>query len=135
VHGRDRTPALELEKLLEKEFQLEPVLLQDKPHSGRTIPEKIEHYSDVGYAFIIITPDDVGALKGEFLRNRARQNVIFEWGHFIAKLGREKTCILLKGNIELPSDMHGMGYHRFYENVKEVFLDIKEELQDAGLLD
>jgi len=134
VHGRDKQAALELEKLLEKEFRLEVILLQDKPHSGRTIIEKLEHYSNVGYAFVIITPDDVGAFKGERLKDRPRQNVIFEWGHFIAKLGRQRTCILLKGNIELPSDMHGMGYHRFHDSIEEVFLKIKRELKSAKII-
>jgi len=134
VHGRDKTPAYELARLLEREFRLETTLLQEQPHRGRTLIEKLEAYSDVGYAFVIVTPDDVGALKGEPLKERPRQNVVLEWGHFIAKLGRKRTCILLKGNIELPSDMHGVGYHRFHESVEDVFLKIKRELKSAGII-
>jgi len=135
VHGRDKAPAFELARLLEREFRLETTLLQEQPHSGRTLIEKLEDYSNVEYAFVIVTPDDVGGLKGEELRERPRQNVILEWGHFIAKIGRNKTCILLKGNIELPSDMQGAGYHRFNDSVEEVFLKIKRELKDADLID
>jgi hypothetical protein len=118
VHGRDKAPAFELARLLEREFRLETTLLEEQAHGGRTLIEKLEDYSNVGYAFVIVTPDDVGGLKGEELRERPRQNVVLEWGHFIAKIGRNKTCILLKGNIELPSDMQGVGYHPFNDSVE-----------------
>jgi len=134
VHGRDKAPAFELARLLEKELRLETTLLQEQPHKGRTLIEKLEAYSNVEYAFVVVTPDDVGALKGEPPKERPRQNVVLEWGHFIAKLGRKRTCILLKGNIDLPSDMHGVGYHRFHESVEEVFLKIKRELKSARII-
>lgn len=102
VHGRDKTPALELQRLLEKEFELDSFLLQDQPHGGKTLIEKIEGYSNVDYAFVILTPDDIGALKGEKLKDRGRQNVVFEWGLFAAKIGRDKMCVLLKGILNFP---------------------------------
>lgn len=134
VHGRDKTPALELQRLLEKELELDSFLLQDQPHGGKTLIEKIEEYSNVDYAFVILTPDDVGALKGEKLKDRSRQNVVLEWGLFAAKIGRDKTCVLLKGDIELPSDMNGIGYLRFHESVEEAFLKIKRELAKAKII-
>jgi predicted nucleotide-binding protein len=36
---------------------------------------------DVDFAFITLTPDDVGALKGERLKERGRQNVILNGGN------------------------------------------------------
>lgn len=38
---------------------------------------------------------------------RARQNVIFEWGYFVGRLGREHVFALKKGDVELPSDIQG----------------------------
>ena len=134
VHGRDKAPAFELARLLEREFRLETTLLQEQAHGGRTLIEKLENYSNVGYAFVIVTPDDVGGLKGEELRERPRQNVVLEWGHFIGKIGRNKTCILLKGDMELPSDMQGAEYYRFNDSVEDVFLKVKRELKNAGLI-
>jgi predicted nucleotide-binding protein len=66
----------------------------------------------VSYAVVLLTPDDIGASKNkpEELKPRARQNVIFELGYFAAKLGRQKVCALYKGNIEIPSDYHGVAY-------------------------
>ena len=49
-------------------------------------------YADVGYAFILFTPDDVGALAGELsMQRRARQNVILECGLFLGLLGRRRV--------------------------------------------
>jgi predicted nucleotide-binding protein len=82
-----------------------------------TIIEKIERHSSVGYAVVLLTPDDVGAKKpadralgSEDLRFRARQNVILELGYFLAFLGRNKVCALTVNDLELPSDVAGIVY-------------------------
>lgn len=134
VHGRDKTPALELARFVEKRYPIDAILLEEEAHRGRTLIEKLEDHSDVDFAFITLTPDDVGALKGEPLKERGRQNVIFEWGQFIGKIGRKNVCLLIKGNVEIPSDLHGIGYYRFSQNVKECFIDIENELKDAKLI-
>ena len=61
---------------------------------------------------MLLTPDDVGAVKHRAgdLRPRARQNVVFEFGYFIGRLGRERVCALAKGDIERPSDSDGILY-------------------------
>ena len=133
IHGRDKAPAFELKILLDNELDLKSSLLQDQPNSGRTLIEKLEKYSTVDYAFIIITPDDFGGLKNESNRDRARQNVILELGHFMSK-GRDKTCVLLKGDVELPSDINGICYLKFSDSVEEVFLKIKRELSNAHII-
>ena len=134
VHGRDKTPALELARFIEKRYPIEAIILEEEAHRGRTLIEKLEDYSDVDLAFITLTPDDVGALKGETLRERGRQNVIFEWGQFIGKIGRKNVCLLIKGDIEIPSDLHGIGYYRFSKDVKECYIDVENELKDARLI-
>lgn len=134
VHGRDEKPALELARIIENEFFLKAILLKEEPHAGNTIIEKLEEIPNIGYVFVLFTPDDIGGLKGENLNERVRQNVILEWGHFAAKLGRKKTCVLLKGQIEIPSDIRGIGYHRFHKSVEELFLKIKRELKRAEII-
>lgn len=132
VHGRDKQPALELARILERRFGLNAIFLWEQAHHGRTIIEQLEEHSDVQYAFVIVTPDDVGALEGNRLRYRARQNVILEFGLFVGKIGRKKITILLKGDIEIPSDMQGILYSRFYESPEECFLQIERNLKAAG---
>lgn len=134
VHGRDRLPALELKVLIEDKYPIRAILLEKEAHAGKTLPEKLEEYSDVDYAFITLTPDDLGALKGEPLRERGRQNVIFEWGLFQGKIKRKNMCILIKGDIEIPSDLIGIMHYRFRDSVDECFLGIDTELRKAELI-
>jgi hypothetical protein len=68
VHGRDKTPALELARFVEKRYPIDAILLEEESHRGRTLIEKLEDHSDVDFAFITLTPDDIGALKGEPLK-------------------------------------------------------------------
>jgi predicted nucleotide-binding protein len=134
VHGRDKTPALELARFVERRYLIEAILLEEQPHRGRTLIEKLEDYSDVDYAFITLTPDDVGALKGEPLKERGRQNVIFEWGQFIGKISRKNICLLVKGDVEIPSDLRGISEYRFNHDIRECFIDVDNELREAKLI-
>lgn len=133
VHGRDTSPAFELARVLEG-LKLKPIILSEQPSGSRTIIEKLEKYSDVGYAFVILTPDDVGGLADtrEESKSRARQNVILEFGYFTGILGRDRVACLYKGDIELPSDMLGVAYIQFNRSVKEVYWYIIKELRAVG---
>jgi predicted nucleotide-binding protein len=66
----------------------------------------------VGYAIILMTPDDVGRKDDpdNDEQKRARQNVIFEAGYFMGKLGRGRVCVLVKDDVEFPSDLRGVVY-------------------------
>lgn len=137
VHGRDHTPLKELKVML-KGLGLNPIVLHEKASGSRTVVEKLEKYSDVGYAFVILTPDDVGGpsedrkilrLEG---KERARQNVILEFGYFMGLLGRDRVCCLYKGDVELPSDMHGIVYIPFKDSIDDVQVKIIKELTEAG---
>ena len=90
VYGHNEHAKIELEALLRR-WDLEPIILDQKASSGKTIIEKLEEYSkDVGYAIVLATPDDDGKSKSEdAYKSRVRQNVVLELGMFLAKLGRE----------------------------------------------
>lgn len=115
VHGHDRTLVLEVLRTVEL-LGLDPVILSDEPNQGRTIIEKFENASNVGFAIILMTADDIGSSKADFqkdtssLCDRARQNVILELGYFFAKLGRARICVLKSENVEVPSDILGIVY-------------------------
>lgn len=70
--------------------------------------EKVEAHSDVGFAIVLLTPDDEGCVKGGTPIPRARQNVLLELGYFIGKLGRARVCTLKVGDPEIPSDWRGV---------------------------
>ncbi len=63
--------------------------------------------------------------------HRARQNVIFEFGYFIGKIGRDRVAGLIKGDIEIPSDYSGVIYITIDESETWKFTLIKE-LKSAG---
>jgi len=134
VHGRDSAARKELARILEK-MGLEPVILHEQPEKGRVLIEKLEdHTSDVGYAFVLLTPDDVGSRKGSRGKAtpRARQNVIFEFGYLMGRLGRRRICCLYTGAVERPSDIEGIVYVPFRKSVSEAYEKILKELRAAG---
>lgn len=113
VHGRDNEAKQEVSRFIEK-LGLEAIVLHEQPSAGMTIIEKIEHYSnDADFALVLYTACDHGRGAHEsniHPRNRARQNVVFEHGYLMAKLGRENVCSLVKGDIETPNDISGVVY-------------------------
>lgn len=110
IHGHDGAARQAVARFLER-LGLYPVILDEKPSKGRTIIEKFDEYADVRYAIALLTADDIGSRRGEDgVRPRARQNVIFELGYFIGRLGREQVCALTKGEPEIPSDYSGVVY-------------------------
>jgi predicted nucleotide-binding protein len=133
VHGHDDAAKEGLARFLEK-IELEAVILHEQPDQGRTIIEKFEEYAgQVGFAVVLLTPDDLGAVKGNAVQNaRARQNVVFELGYFAGKLGRGKTCLLRKGNVEMPSDLYGVIYTEL-DPAEGWKVKLVKEMKAAGL--
>ena len=111
VHGRD-VGTKELVARFIESLGLTPVILNEQSNQGMTIIEKFEQHADVGFAVVLLTPDDVGGLNADevTLESRARQNVIFELGYFIGRLGRNRVCAITKGQVEIPSDYSGVLY-------------------------
>ena len=117
VHGRDNEAKQEVSRFIEK-LGLEAIILHEQASSGMTIIEKIEKYSnDADFAVVLYTACDHGRGAHESNiqpKNRARQNVVFEHGYLMAKLGRENVCSLVKGDIETPNDISGVVYVTLY---------------------
>ena len=139
VHGHDDRAKAELEALL-TELGLEPIVLHRQPDEGQTVIEKFEKHSDVGYAFVLLTPDEVAYLAAQealsdedrIKERRARPNVIFEFGFFVGRLGRRSVCCLHTGGVALPSDVHGLVYKSYVESIEEVAYSITKELKARG---
>jgi predicted nucleotide-binding protein len=118
VHGHGHLVNHSMEQFL-LEHQMKTIVLNQEPGKGRTIIERFEQSADVGFAVVVLTPDDMGADRTSAtlgrLLPRARQNVILELGYFIARLGRNRVCALKSGDVELPSDVIGVSYVDFDE--------------------
>ncbi|WP_246873040.1 TIR domain-containing protein [Pantoea ananatis] len=110
VHGRDDLAKTEVARFIEK-LGLKAIILHEQDSNGKTIIEKIEEHTNVGYGIVLYTPCDYGGLTGESeTKPRARQNVLFEHGYLIGKLGRNKVCALVKSDVEIPNDLSGLVY-------------------------
>lgn len=131
VHGHDEAALHESARFLEKLGQ-EVIVLREQPNRGRTIIEKFEDYADVGFAVVLLTGDDIGGSKDASIQQpRARQNVIFELGYFIGRLGRNRVCALYSPGVEIPSDYSGILYQEL-DNKGSWRLELAKELKAAG---
>jgi predicted nucleotide-binding protein len=139
VHGHDEALKTDVERFI-GEVGLTPVVLHREADQGATIIEKFEKHSDVGFAFILLTPDEISYTTDQLSLNeserkieyRARQNVIFEFGYFVARLGRNRVCCLHKGNVDVPSDLHGIIYKKIDGSIDSQAYSIIKELKAVG---
>lgn len=134
VHGHDDTAKIELARTLEI-LGFDAIILHEQASEGRTVIEKIEAKSDVAFGVVLYTECDLGRAKEASIdeeQSRARQNVVFEHGYLIGKLGRSHVCALVKGNIELPGDISGVVYIPLDPQGAWKF-DLVKEMKAAGL--
>lgn len=130
VYGHDENSELKVSQFI-SQLKLEPVILNEKANGGKTIIEKLEENSDVGFAVVLYTPDDIVMNVDSKQYKQPRPNVIFEYGYFIGKLGRDKVALLIKENIKEHSDIVGTGYIKIDEH-EGWKLKVAKELKNAG---
>lgn len=122
VHGHNDALKIEVARIVEH-MGLEAIILHEQEDYGKTIIEKFEaNASDIGFAIILLTADDMGVSKRDSeretkekdfkaeLQARARQNVVFEMGYFIGKLNRAHVFLLMEAGVEKPGDLDGVIY-------------------------
>ena len=136
VHGHDAVLKNELARLLEK-LDFVPIILHEQPDRGQTIIQKLgREMTDVGFAFVVLTPDDVGAVATDpsTLKSRARQNVVFEHGLFSGRLSQSRVCAIRRGDVEIPSDLYGVVYKTVPVggSLASIALEVANELKAAG---
>lgn len=117
-------------RFLEK-VGFQPIILHEQASQNRTVIEKIEANNDVGFAVVLLTPDDEGCAKGGTTEPRVRQNVLLELGYFMGHLGRDKVCALKRGEVEIPSDFAGVVWVPM-DSTNGWKQSLSQELQAAG---
>lgn len=133
VHGHDNDLKNEVARFIEHQ-NIDAIILHEQIDTGKTIIEKIEEHSEVGFAIILYTPCDVGRSSRESEeenKHRARQNVVFEHGYFMAKLGRSNVLALKKEDVEIPNDLSGT-IHTVYDSPGAWKLNLAQTLANAG---
>lgn len=137
VYGHDSPARTELEAMLRR-WNLEPLILDQLTSGGQTIIEKLESVRrEATFAVVLATPDDEGHRKEhpEEKAFRARQNVVLELGMMLAILGRQRVAILTKTDVQMerPSDIQGLIYIPYQENVSDAKLLLAKEINAQGL--
>ncbi|MEO6755431.1 MAG: nucleotide-binding protein [Chthoniobacteraceae bacterium] len=133
VHGHDHARMHAVARFIEH-LGLIPIILHEQANQGATIVEKLEAHASVAFAVVLLTPDDIGASakQPEKLSPRARQNVVLELGYFTARLGRKRTCALVVGGVEIPSDFSGIVYVSI-DDADAWKFHLAREMKAAGL--
>lgn len=135
VHGRDDGAKETVARFLEQ-IELEVVILHEQPNRGRTLMAKFmeEAKDGTAYAVVLVTPDDIGrAISDSHDERRARQNVVFEFGFFVAHLGPERVCALLGDGVTKPSDIDGLAYIGYAPSSRDWRVELARELRSAGV--
>jgi hypothetical protein len=130
VHGHDDSAKVSVARFIER-LGLKAIILHEQHNGGMTIIEKIETHTNVGFAVVLYTPCDLGGKNARSLQPRARQNVLFEHGYLMAKIGRRKVCALVKDIVETPSDISGVVYTPMDEHGAWHY-KLAKELKAAG---
>jgi hypothetical protein len=78
--------------------------------SSNAIDDLINALDNFDFAIMIFTPDDISLIRNSNYLT-VRDNVIFELGLFIGKLGKEKVFFIIpqaEDNFHLPTDLTGV---------------------------
>jgi predicted nucleotide-binding protein len=132
VHGHDHEMKNDVARVVQL-LGFEPIILHEQPNKGRTLIEKFEdHGETAGFAIVLMSADDEGRAKGsDSLAPRARQNVVLELGYFVGKAARKRVCALMRGGVEIPSDIVGVVFEQ-YDAAGAWKLALGRELRAAG---
>jgi predicted nucleotide-binding protein len=134
IHGHHKSALLELKELLRDELGITPIILSEEPDGGRTVIEKFEHYGrSCAFAFAFLTKDDLIIKEGDDYF-QARLNVLYELGWFCGRYGRARVRIIKQKETAIPSDLGGLIAHEFEHSVMDIFINIKKDLEGAGLI-
>ena len=108
LHGHDTQGPLELENYFHRQFShVVPLAMIQTTAGAASLPEKFETLAGrVRGAVALLTPDDVATSIAEGVGGlRARQNAVLEVGWFWGRLGRDRCLLLVRGDLEMPSDL------------------------------
>lgn len=75
VHGHDEGTRETVARFL-MQLGFEPIILHEQANQGAPVMEKVEAHGQVGFAVVLLTPDDDGFAKGGTPEPRAGQRVV-----------------------------------------------------------
>lgn len=143
VYGHNKTAREQLELALHKMRLDHSKVVND---NGQTIIEALEgKLPSVSCGIVLMTKDDRAMSDGDYQNYKAqgkdidgiclfrpRQNVVLELGMLLARLGREQVIIIKQTGVDNPSDLNGVFYVEFKNDVKEALDLVADRLLKIG---
>lgn len=112
VHGHDTAAKDAVHLFLLRLTGKDAIIMHEQGNEGQSLMNKLEtSAATASYAVVLLTADDEGKAKNDAdFSPRGRQNVVFEMGYFMGKLGVKKVAVLYEAGVEEPGDVRGMVY-------------------------
>lgn len=128
-HGHEEMVKLKVKNFIASRIGHDPIIIGEQPgRQGLTVIEALEKFSQgCEFALILLTGDDLAQDGGR----RARQNVVHEAGFFQGKLGRRKVVLIVERGVEIPSNLAGLFYLEFEDDISNVFADLQHILSSG----
>lgn len=126
VHGKNKDVKNKILEILNK-HDIETIFIENQTledSNGETIKERLDKHMDkISAGLVLYTPCDEGREfnSNEDLKPRARQNVVFEHGMLVNRLGYDRVIMVVKDNVEIPTDLGGIVYIK-YEEIEQKLL-------------
>jgi hypothetical protein len=105
IHGQDGTAKVSVLEFIEK-LGLRALVPHEQGNGGKDLIEKFRDPSNIQFAIVLFTPDDAITPQDKPAGRRTRpiQDIIFEFGYVVAKLGHERVCALCQEGAEILFD-------------------------------
>ncbi len=107
ISGSDEEMKKAVTKALTK-LWLTPIVLCEEPGHGKKIVDQSADYADVNFVVVLLSPDEYAYAKTDEhskRKLRPQQDVIFELGFVLGKLGKDKVMVLFRESdtFEVPT--------------------------------
>jgi hypothetical protein len=85
-----------------------------------TLESLVKALDQFDFAVLVLTPDDMVESRENMMQS-PRDNVLFECGLFMGRLGRERTFIIYDADqpLKIPSDLAGVTHSKYRSNRKD----------------
>jgi hypothetical protein len=100
------------------EIGLEEIYIE-RQHAQMLPIDSLQVDAQIKYAFFVINPDDVAY-------------AMFELGHFVGKLGKDRVCILHMSDVDFPKNIPGVIVKSIVVKLEEASFALLKDLKSAG---
>jgi predicted nucleotide-binding protein len=111
IYGRDEAAKESLSKFIER-LGLRALIFHEEAEGGASIVEKFGQFPNIDFAIFLFTTGDIAPPRDKTREGQVHvsQNIVFEFGYFVGKLGQKRVCVLYREGVEIPLNYQGIVY-------------------------